>query len=256
MIKIYGFRPFALVLFCSLLFCLSTSDSQASQRSKISYQYPVRSAKNVFPNTGIGIRGTNQLNTRDLTNSVIRVIGSKSGVVAGSIKLADDKLTVIFTPKSEFQLGEKVTVEVGGSLPETSFDFTIAAVLPKLSDIKLPEEEADFARAPFLQIPMADTPAPPTFTIHSSNAPAEGYIFLSTNRAAPNTDTYIVAVDNGGTIQWKQYGLTQQPNFTPHKDGRYSYLRQNAVAAEAKFIILDSNFHEIGEVKATDGNTT
>jgi hypothetical protein len=257
MIKMYRFRPQALVLFCSLLFCLSTSVSQASQNLRVSYQYPVRSGKNVLPSTGIGIRVNQPVDVRDISGGAIRIVGSKSGVMSGSIKLADDKRTVIFTPKSEFQLGERVTVEVGGSLPETSFDFTIAAVLPRLSDSKLPEEEADFARAPFLQIPMADTPAPPTFTVHSSNAPAEGYIFLSTNRPSPNTDSYIMVVDNGGTIQWKQYNPTQSPNFTPHKDGRYSYLRQSVtVPTDATFIILDSNFNEIGQIKATDGNAT
>ncbi|HEY6171374.1 MAG TPA: Ig-like domain-containing protein, partial [Candidatus Kapabacteria bacterium] len=154
MYKFYRFCYSIVVVFSIICTSLGSPVAEASQKAQISYQYPLRSAKNVFPTTGIGIRVSKTVDKRDLTNNVIRVVGSKSGVVAGSITLVDDKRTVIFTPTSQFQLGEKVTVEVGGSLPETSFDFTISSVLPRFTGRKVSEEESYLPSTPFLQLPM------------------------------------------------------------------------------------------------------
>lgn len=251
MYKCYGFCHSILLAICIICSSLSFSGAKASQRARISYQYPIRAAKNVPPSTGIGIRIDHTIDISDITTGAIRVVGSKSGVVDGSITVADDKRTIIFTPKSEFRLGENVTVTIpaGSDLPQTTFDFTISTISP-IAGRESIAEEAYFARSPFLQLPM-DTVPPPTFTVWASDAPSDGYLFLQTLRPAPNNiDGYLMAVDNTGVIRWKEYKPFVSPNFIPHKDGRYSYLQQTPIATDAKFIILDSNFKEIGQVKA------
>jgi hypothetical protein len=251
MLKFYRFYSIVLASICITCSWPSLEVAQASQKARISYQYPIRSAKNVLPSTGIGIRVNQPVDKRDISGTAIRVLGSKSGIVSGSITLADDDRTVIFTPDSEFQLGEKVSVTIvtGSALPETSFDFTISTAT-RTADRKLTEEESYFRSTPFLQLPM-DTVPPPTFTVWGSDAPSDGYLFLQTLRPAPNnTDGYLMAVDNSGQIRWMEYKPFVSPNFIPHKDGRYSYLQQTTLATDAKFIILDSDFKQIGQVKA------
>lgn len=81
------------------------------------YLLPHEDAKLVSPGTDVVIRAAVKLGAWNVTPALFKVVGDKSGAVAGEAILSDDDKTMLFKPAKPFTPGEAVTVDfVGGKL--------------------------------------------------------------------------------------------------------------------------------------------
>jgi hypothetical protein len=102
-----------------------------SVNAQFSYINPRPGSKMKNPETGIILRTGQAVNPWSLSNDLISITGSLSGLQAASIKLARDGKTILVTPERPFRGGETVTVTVndgirnadGSPVAGTRFDF-------------------------------------------------------------------------------------------------------------------------------------
>ena len=100
---------------------------------KLQYQFPANAATAVQRQTGIIIRPGDLINHTTVKASLLKVTGAFSGLHTGSFVLADDKKTLVFTPKFAFTYSERVRVSLsrgilttaGKPVDSVSFYFTI-----------------------------------------------------------------------------------------------------------------------------------
>ena len=122
----------------------------------IRYVSPVPGAGRIFPGTNVIVRFDRALTEAERSQADgLGVVGSASGAHEGVIALAADGRTLLFTPRTVFAWGERVTVELPASLAQgggvlagrSSFSFSIAATPPPPLERSLLEEAPEMAAA-------------------------------------------------------------------------------------------------------------
>ena len=159
-----------------------------------------------------GIR--NKLQESTIIQSLISVIGSKSGVHTGDFLLSDDEQTIVFNPHKPFAYDENVTVSVrqgiktntNFELSDYSFSFkTETEGITQIYDGVFGEDINLIGNLSYNSggenLFLDTLPAPP-ITIDSLNNPSAGYIFMATwDRNLPHQyGNFIFILDNIGHI--------------------------------------------------------
>lgn len=110
-------RLFCTLLFVSLAsFLWPTPVAAQSGIDDIQYVSPRPDAILVNAGTTIAVRPGVEINPNSLSDDLFTVIGDMSGTHSGKVLLADDKLTVIFTPDQPFTSEEVVSVTFNNGL--------------------------------------------------------------------------------------------------------------------------------------------
>ncbi|MCP4707199.1 MAG: Ig-like domain-containing protein, partial [Planctomycetes bacterium] len=182
--------------------------------SGFQYVSPKPDAIMVSAQTNIIFRHSDYINSSKVSDNLISVIGSKSGIHEGEFILSDDAQTILFNPYNTFADNEVVTVQLREGLKTLSdseinaysFSFTTApAEIVQISAAAF-VDDISLAEIPAAHIPgenevVRDLPAPP-ITINSIDNPSPGYIFMATwDRNIPHLfGNFIFVLDSNGAI--------------------------------------------------------
>jgi len=229
--------------------------ADAAYSQEVIYSYPVRNAVSVSSKTAIGVRYSQTISRSLLSNASFSVIGSKSGVHQGSVDLAEDGRTVIFTPSTFFSAGEEVTVNVNPDVSPNNispYSFTFQISNRALISPLLPKPETASVYS------VEDSPVP--ITIINSYNPAPGDIYISNfNYTQRLYGPYLLKLDNAANVlfQHSTFPLGAM-DFRPqpagsHHNGLYTYYDEQ----QMKYYGLDSSLSmPIDSFEAVNGYGT
>lgn len=249
-------------LFAALILFMAAAFPQSSY----TYLSPKPNSILVSPETNIIIKSNSAVNPASLSDGIVTVTGSKSGLHIGKLILSDDNRTIVFNPANQFAENEVVTVSIspkvktlsGEILPGKTFSFTTIAEESRVS-------RKSIAAAP-IQIGNSSAqylPAPP-ITIDTVNNPAPGYIFLATwDRNTPQHvyANYIFILDNQGNIIDSQrvngapFDFRVQPNgLLSYGLGDYTGITPGG--ADLRYYVMDSNLTVLDSFQMKNGYLT
>lgn len=255
---------------CILIVVLSFSFSphQPAQAAPlVEYRNPAPFSKAVNPTNTIAIRLGPSLSKAAVATLEFQVIGSRSGLHAGEVVLADDQRTIIFKPTSSFALGETVRVSIKSSdiaeLDQQTWSFEVVERLVEQTDqVKRLQAEltTDRANQPQSEQPTGGNQAlrtlpfnlpPLTVTLAISNTP--GYIFVSPFRWQSNytPNRYILMVDKTGTPIYHQGGGPGNflLDFRKVAENRLTYYD----SLTFRYHVLNEHYQEVGRYQAGNG---
>lgn len=236
---------------------LKTIFSQVSLESSFSYISPRPSAKFVNTESCIAFR-INTLSNRSsvLEKIQIKVKGSQSGDIAGSLYLANDQLTCIFRPDRSFMPGEQVFVNINSddSGLAVQFEFSVSNT-SKAFQIqtlkKLVESELPIASGYSKKQSTKDLPSGlPDITITNDNNPVPGYFFLGTVSNKSRANEFIAMYDNRAQPVFYRELLGNTPSdFKMQLNGNLSYHGRT----NWEFYELNPFFEVVDTIRAGNG---
>lgn len=205
-----------LILFSPVMifFVLSYKIQAQSVNTNI-FQYlsPVPDAEMTQPSTEIIIHyGETYSALNEKSNSLIFVIGEKSGLHKGRLLLLENNKTITFTPNEPFWPGEKVTVELNEmkltdnqTTPYLRYSFKI--ISRKVNETSTPisylKSEMSFRKNNQIMnksfnLLLDSLPADfPLYTIDYDH-PSEGYMFFAPWSYPSFLPSYLIITDNFG----------------------------------------------------------
>lgn len=210
-----------ILIFTGILF-LIINYAEAQGINGFQYVNPLPNSQYVSPQSKIIIRQGNLIDRSSISNDLIKVTGSKSGNHPGTILLANDNETLIFTPAAYFQVNENVTVTFNRGLKTQngnliggfnySFRTCISSIYtnPEITYNKNIQNKIK----PHISSSILDTTLPPDLTpyiINQSDNPSPGYLILC-------PPPYLLIIDNQGTpvfyrnVEGTIYDFDLQPN--------------------------------------------
>ncbi|MEM7532788.1 MAG: aryl-sulfate sulfotransferase [Chloroflexota bacterium] len=272
------------------LFWPTTVDAQ-SRFGPYEYVSPRPDAMYVSAGTTIAVRHGDEIDASSLSADLFMVEGSMSGMHSGTVILADDGKTVIFTPDGRFTPEETVNVTINSGITlasgmvieeEISHTFTVSALTESqarsLHRARLAERLAaydatydatydvaqDIASANELMSTALHTDThpyatiPPNFpfvsvTVEAGEETGEGHIF-AVNLTRRSPFPHLLILDNSGEPVW----------FKAMEEGtRFRDLRKQRNGMLTYFYTPDFVFHEmdntyrlVGEYKVGNGYLT
>jgi hypothetical protein len=243
---------------CYLLFVITilfSNSIPAQNVSKFKYIYPQPNSSYVSINSSILIRQGSKIERSGVNGSIIKAVGSISGVHTGKIILANDSRTLVFTPAAPFQTNEDITVTLKSGLKtvdgldagELSYRFHTcsnanSAVTDK-STVKAKTTGITPKRS-VLSVPDSALPYDlPQVIITTSNNPSPGYFFLTPS-------PYIEIVDNAGTPVFYQNENGELYDFDFQPDGELTYFDY-----PVNCYGLDSSGNQVRSFNTADGFT-
>jgi hypothetical protein len=221
----------------------------------------------ISPTNNILIRHSQVIDGSLLSEQVIRVVGSQSGVHAGRLELADDSRTVIFTPRDPFRLGEQVTVEYGISssavfIAPISFDFAITSLdsesVPEFTfeelflDLLGDEPGSEIPSEPVIGGPCDLPENYPVLSLSYSNDPEPGYIFMTPLQLPVTIQGPLLILDNLGNPVFYRQLPGGANDFTRQPDGRLTYFDSE----HGRYYALDENYEIVDSFETGNGYRT
>ena len=165
-------------LVCILLLLPALLISQTDPTKRYVYASPVPGSSMNNPHTNVIIRYGDEIDPTSMSQTLLRVVGSASGLHTGMVKLTDDRKTITFKPALPFVPGETIAVECAGTLLTShrektgafSFRFTISRGVQTLKRASSPASEGmGSRRLPVLHV----RPDPPPLNRVHSTLPAD-----------------------------------------------------------------------------------
>lgn len=262
------------IIFTATLICavMSMSVHAAPTKNHCLYLSPVPHARLVSSSTGIIMRFDLPVASASLSDSCVRVVGSSSGAVTGSLRLSDDEVTVLFKPVHAFAPGETVHVRLGGGLfskggvdlGQLDWDFSVSPTgLPVVARdflTTLREEVAQAAPSSALdrsELFEGDPDPPkdfPSVTVSARNEVIPGALFLSSFTMDPRLPyaPYLIALKDVGTPSFMKKVPAFCFDFKRQDNGLYTFFQGDS----GYFMCLDSAFRSAGSYRAGHGYTT
>ncbi len=234
------------------------------------YQWPPAGASLVLPESNIILRMSEPVALRSiLTAALFRVVGSTSGFHAGTVKLADDQVTILFKPDIQFTPGERVSVAVGAGIrtpvgaemQPLSYTFDVAGDLgrrAKRDPFDGEFESMGMSTAPLpadrIQQVSGDT-LPFDFpyiktTIFDSTAP--GMTFLSNLAFNGPFVPYLLIIDNSGAPVFYRKMKGACADFKVQPNGLLTYYDSD----DSAFFAMDSSYTIVDSFKTGNGYST
>jgi hypothetical protein len=257
-----------------ILFLFIVKFSFAQNLSPFQFVSPKPNSMMVSNQTNIILRHETKLQESTIIKSLIRVVGSSSGIHTGDFILTDDNQTIVFNPDKPFEYDEVVNVSVQRGiktsvnleLPEYSFSFktetegiTQQYIGVFDEDINVVQKDTESLSRDFA---IMDTLPPPPITINSINNPSPGYIFMATwDRNIPHIyGNFIFILDSVGHIldsvrvDGAPYDFQIQPTgLLSYALGDFAGNVPNYDEEELRFIVLDSTLAEVDSFKMKNG---
>lgn len=253
---------------------------RAGQNPDYLFLSPVPNSTLIPRETTITIRAKDMINKSTISNSVIRVTGSKSGYHSGSLIQSDDKEVAVFKPDVIFTFGEKVTVSVFEGLKTQSnavlspitFSFTIKnndtnnSLSPlstgestEVNLLKNNTNSYNFNNIPnYLKNSNRQNDTLPSnfphITVTQRGNTAKGYIFLSNFPFNPNQQNtpYLMILDNSGYPVFYRRMTRPCFDFKMQNNNMLSYY----MGGPNCFYVLDSTYNLVDSFKCGNGYST
>ena len=266
-----------IILKTLLLFLFITQFYSAQDKGPFQYVSPRPNSIMVSNETNIILRHSSKLQEASIDASIIRVVGSVSGVHSGDFLLTDDEQTIVFNPYKSFAYNEVVTVTVQQGIKtksdyvvdEYSFSFEtekfeVTALYSYWFDEEIIPGQNPIHSTGGESIIIDTLPAPP-ITIDSLNNPAPGFIFMATwDRNVPHLyGNFIFILDSVGHIVDSVRVNGAPYDFKIQKNGLLSYALgdftgnvPNYQEEPLQHIVLDSTFAVVDSFKMKNGYNT
>ena len=264
---------FGLVLIAMVMLPFGNVTNAQSQSTAVQYISPNPDSIYNPPGTGVIVRYGAEINPAAVDGDLFTVTGSMSGLHPGTVVLARDEKTLVFTPDEPFALGEQVSVSVepgltstaGVSLDGAAFNFSIQAVaVDGATHIALQNElnnaGTELTGKPALSSAAAGPymTAPDDFPNIHILTPAgdvgDGYIFATNFLPGgfggdPNLGAYLMILDNNGDPVFYQ----KVPETTITTD--YKVLKNGLLAywQEGEYHLYDNNYNHVRTLSAKNG---
>ncbi|MCP4459689.1 MAG: T9SS type A sorting domain-containing protein [Cytophagales bacterium] len=254
-------------LFLTVAFVVLSGILFAQDQNPYSFVSPKPGSSLVSNSTNIILRHSGIIDQKALSDDLLTVVGSKSGIHTGELILSDDGKTIVFNPDVAFEIDEVVSVTMGEGLrtgsgndiPEFSFQYTTSPKPIGKIGISSTVQQANSTSGP-----NEDLPAPP-ITIHSIDEPSEGHIFLATwDRTTPEAiyGNFVFILDKAGKIvdslrvDGAPFDFQVQPNglLSFALGGFASNVPQ--AGEELQHIVLDKNLEAVDTFKMKNGYPT
>ncbi len=197
-------RQFLIYFFLIPVFCFSENNFD------LVYYSPKNNSYLHNPSTFILIRNKEKIEIKDLkANLHLSIIGSKSYKHNYNFKMADDHKTIIIDPVRDFDIGERVDVEIYyKDMIISDYHFFISNNRFKVDEI---EEEKKSPLFPLI----------PDFTITANNSSYDGNVFFMTGG---NSYRPVSIVDTSGNILFSEYWPQKGFDWKVNHDGNLTYF--------------------------------
>ncbi len=273
--NMYLYPKFIKALSLSCILILSAS-LYAQNSNPYQYISPRPGSIMVSAETNIIVRHSNVIDPAALSDQLIIVEGSTSGIHTGEFLLSDDNKTLVFNPDIAFVTNEVVKVLLmeggltlsGSSIPEFSFSFkTVPAGIVQIPDAAFEETAllTDSQDPIALKRTAADAwlPAPP-ITIDSIDNPSDGYIFMATwDRNMPALyGNFIFILDKNGALVDSIRVDGAPYDFQIQANGLLSYALGDFAAnvplpgEELQHMVLDESLAVVDSFRMKNGYIT
>ena len=233
------------------------------------YISPKENSVLVSLNTNIILKSSEDISQSSLTSDKFVVVGNKSGIHTGIVKLSDDNKTILFFPDKKFEPGEVVDVNVkpgietisGSGFSQLNFQFTTTPLSQPINPAALESNETTnivnenfppVLNKEFNSKATADAlPSDfPLLKVDSLNNPWDGNIFLANKPAASNSyGSYLIIADNNGNIIKYRKFNTPESNFRVLPNGELM------TSENGRHLILDTTLAPIDTFKCGNGYT-
>ena len=252
-----------LLLLCVILLANNTS------AQSIIYTSPKPNSSFVSLSSNIIIRCDHKFDISSITPDKFLVEGSLSGVHSGTIRVADDQKTILFTPVEQFSANEEVSVKVSSGMLTTDnepvaglfFKFKTTKLLQSIDvsstlseDPSSSTSSVSAAKKTEISTSSLDTIPTnfPTITIGTSNNPSDDKIFIANEpkgTASASIGNYLMILNNDGSpVAYKS--LSAAPNlFKMESNGQLSYN----LKANGQRYILDTTLSIVDTINCGNG---
>lgn len=249
-----------------LFFLLFVLSQTVLAKPEVQFLSPKPDSKYIKTSSSVILRFTSKPDKSFLKNSLIQIIGSKSGVHESDIKVSSDGATIIFTPRVKFQLGEAVNVKIkpiksnAEYSEQINFSFeTEKETIPVSSTNVLKKEFEALDNHPVnTPVPFfnraGDLPADfPAISVSNSDNPTPGYIFMSNFALGPmNRGYYLMILDNSGAPVFYKKLDTAAYDFKKQPNGNLTYFSARA----QKFYEMNTSYQIIDSFECGNGYPT
>ncbi|MBN1998632.1 aryl-sulfate sulfotransferase [candidate division KSB1 bacterium] len=252
-------RFFLLCLVCTLATAFSATAS--FHQLGYEYLYPRPDAEQVSPHATIILR-FNDLLPGDFPSvqEIVRVYGENGSELAGSVKVASDKKTILFRPDFPYTPGERIQVKIAPNsdlISSMDYSFRIAPDerRVKISDSAQPSLKKPVATMGEPQIMPNGVSVPSDFPyvdVFVNDNPADGYIFIN-NWGSTN---YNVLFEPDGSPFWYQKYPDERRDMKVQKNGLVTMLVRQGYSFGQGFVGLDNSYTEVATYHAVDGYST
>ncbi|HUW13729.1 MAG TPA: aryl-sulfate sulfotransferase [Anaerolineae bacterium] len=243
--------------------------SIAQEPPPLTYVSPRPGAAWVSPGTTIALRHGEVLSSHMLDDELLRVVGSRSGMVRGSLRLSDDSRTLLFQPAQSFQPGETVQVTMktglqlaGGTVTQAlSFSFVVGSAgmqahatdqtstsHPPSDGLVPPDEPRDSQPAAAMPLSVRQhSTLPDDFPHMEATVPAtevgEGYVFLTVRDLHGSGEPYLLIIDDlAEPIYYQRFPFGDMVwDFKKQTNGTLTYTRY-PLAGPRLQVALDSTY--------------
>ena len=259
-----------ILLFISTLLILGSS----AQSILFSYVSPVPGSSGINPEQVPILKTGLAFDQNSLTDNLVNISGSKSGLISCKLVLSDDLQTLFIIPDDQFAYGEKIYITLQSGLKSTDglnisdihFNFTVreqpqvhrqpepaccayTGCKPSPVDNKVNRSVPNITNN---HLPF-DYPAPTS--VFMGNGIAEGYLFFTpSTRLAPQFNEYLSIWDNYGTPVFYQKINEPITDFKVLDDGVLTYAVNGRQNQERDcYYLMDSNYDIYDSVRAGNG---
>ena len=181
------------------------------------YASPSPDAQHISPTTALAFRWGDTLNPSDASADLFAVTASKTGAHGGTVRLSDDRLTILFYPDKPFAYHETVSVVIKPGLRTTSGAITAGAryqfstlerrvsaddvamlTAPDGASFSLPQGiAATQAGTPYHTYPLFSNIMTSTVTTPAHNT-GDGYLFVANMGIMSSADPSLLILDDHG----------------------------------------------------------
>jgi len=269
---LYYLLPALLIIFTSDIPC---ADARHDQMQFFGYQYlsPLPNSKHVSRKSKIILR-FNASSPHDILNlqEFIVLKGADKAEYKGTIQIASDQKTVIFTPDEHFNAGEMITVKLNPSFTNNNSGNSIYEYRFKISK----EEFAEPVIFPDEKMPVTarlrkstspkisgkarilsngvSVPANfPEIDVSLNNNPDDGLIFINYRRYP----RYQLILENSGEPVWYWRVPDDRRDFKAQPNGQLSMMIRDGYGGSGNgYIVLDEHYEYVKTIRATNGYYT
>jgi hypothetical protein len=236
------------------LICASLEHNALAQQSFLQYVYlnPKPNANFVSRDSKIVFKPGEVISSSSVTNDIVTASGSRSGRHTGTIVLANDKKTLIFTPSDSFADNETVQVKIsrelkssaGESIPGSTYTFHTCISNPLSNSIISSQltEGTPFAPVkPKLEKTAALPGNYPKLVTNKLSSTAPGYLFLTFY-------PYLIIQDNDNIPIFYRYLNGYAYDFKIQNTGELTYFLYPITCCG-----LDKNYNIVHTYTTSDG---
>ena len=250
-------------------FFFLNSQAQNNYRNLFSYLSPKPGAEYIMPEQKVSFRLLGQIDNININDIKFDIAGSKSDRISGTLALASDKLTYIFSPSKSFALNEKVNVVIqfpsNLNLPEYAFCFYTSSIseMKKLMALEtIYENEFGEFETQEPKSKIDDHPSKvyndslpegfPEITTTHWNNPSPGYYYVSPLAYALG-HYYLIMLDNYQTpVFYRKIPPNGSTDFKLQPNGQLSYFGMDIW----KYYIMNPQFEVVDTIGAGNGYST